>query len=233
MKHLIIPVLVLLVIIGACKKNSDSAVPDTHGSFLFVNAAPGNVQYNVKLDTFSVGNNIGYGTNTGYKSLRAQKYNLIIADSRQPDKELLRAQIYLRNNRYYSAFLGADSVGATLLIITEDDLSDPGAGLAKFRLINFAQGFRPDRSPLLMDLYSDTLPRFFNRIPFPAQTGFAPLYGDSAHYKINFRSSDSSNTSKALKTVDMATQTGKIYTLISNGYPLDPARFNVLVIQHN
>lgn len=233
MKHLIIPVLVLLVIIGACKKDSDSAVPDTHGNFLFVNAKPGNVQYNVKLDTFSIGNNLGYGTNTGYKSFRAQKYNLIIADSRQPGVELFRGQIYLRNNRYYSAFLGADSAGAPLLITTEDDLSDPGIGLAKFRVINFAQGFKPDRSPLLMDVYSDTLPRFFSRIPFPAQTGFAPLRGDSAHYKINFRWADSSNTSKALKTVDMATQTGKTYTLISNGYPLDPARFNVLVIQHN
>lgn len=233
MKHLIIPVLVLLVIIGACKKNSDSAVPDTHGNFLFVNAKPGNVQYNVKLDTFSIGNSLGYGANTGYKSFRAQKYNLIIADSRQPGVELFRGQIYLRNNRYYSAFLGADSAGASLLITTEDDLTDPGAGLAKFRVINFAQGFRPDRSPLPMDVYSDTFPRFFSRIQFPAQTGFAPLRGDSAHYKINFRSSDSSNTSKVLKTVDMATQTGKIYTLISNGYPLDPARFNVLVIQHN
>ncbi|MDR6566875.1 protein of unknown function [Chitinophaga ginsengisegetis] len=230
MKHLIIPVLVLLVILGACKKNSDSAVPDTHGNFMFVNAVPGNDQFNVMLDSLPVASNIGYGANTGYKSFRAQKYNLIISNTRQPGVALYRGQIFLRNNHYYSAYVGADSAGNQILIATEDDLSAPAAGMSKFRVINFAQAFRPNRTPLGMDVYSDTLPRFFRGLTFPAQTGFAPLYGDSAHYKINFRWSDSL---RVLKTFDMATQAGKIYTLVSNGYPLDPARFNVLLIQHN
>jgi Domain of unknown function (DUF4397) len=230
MKHLIIPVLVLLVILGACKKNSDSAVPDTHGNFLFVNAAPDDDQFNVMLDTFTVATNVGYGANTGYKSFRAQKYNLIITESRQPGVAVYQGQIFLRNNRYYSAYVGADSAGAKTLIVTEDDLSAPVAGQSKFRVINFAQAFRPNRTPLGIDVYSDTFPRFFRGLTFPALTTFAPLSGDSAHYKINFRWVDSS---KVLKTFDMATQAGKIYTLISNGYPLDPARFNVLLIQHN
>lgn len=230
MKHLIIPVLVLLVILGACKKNSDSAVPDTHGNFLFVNAAPDDDQFNVMLDTLSVATNVGYGTNTGYKSFRAQKYNLIITESRQPGVAVYQGQIFLRNNRYYSAYVGADSAGAKTLIVTEDDLSAPAPGMSKFRVINFAQGFRPNRTPLGIDVYSDTLPRFFRGLTYPALTAFAPLYGDSAHYKINFRWTDSS---KVLKTFDMSTQAGKVYTLISNGYPLDPAKFNMLLIQHN
>lgn len=230
MKHLIIPVLVLLVILGACKKNSDSAVPDTHGNFLFVNAAPDDDQFNVMLDTLTVATNVGYGANTGYKSFRAQKYNLIITESRQPGVAVYQGQIFLRNNRFYSAYVGADSAGAKTLIVTEDDLSAPAAGMSKFRVINFAQAFRPNRTPLGIDVYSDTLPRFFRGLTYPALTAFAPLYGDSAHYKINFRWTDSS---KVLKTFDMATQAGKVYTLISNGYPLDPAKFNVLLIQHN
>jgi hypothetical protein len=230
MKYLIIPVIILLVMLGACKKNSDSAVPDTHGNFLFVNAIPNNWQFDVRLDTNKFASNVGYGMNTGYKSYRAQKYNLIITRSGQPNVVLYNAEIFLRNNRYYSAYLGADSAMANLLLIaTEDDLSNPGEGLAKFRVINFAQAFKPNRTPLGIDVLSDTFPRFFRGLTFPAQTGFAPIAGDST-YKINFRWADSS---KVLTTFNLPAKTGKAYTLISNGYPLDTTRFKVLMVQHN
>jgi len=230
MKHLIIPVIILLGMLGACKKNSDSAVPDTHGNFLFVNAAPGNLQFNVFLDTIQFANNVAYGTNTGYKSYRAQKYNLIVTNAANPNVILYNAQIFLRNNRYYSAYIGVDSAGTGLaMITTEDDLSNPGEGMARFRVVNFGQAYKPNRTPLGIDVWSDTTTRFFRALTFPALTGFAPILGDST-YNIKFRWADSS---KVLTSFKLPAQTGKTYTLISNGYPLDTTKFNVLMVQHN
>ncbi|MFY0253807.1 DUF4397 domain-containing protein [Chitinophaga sp. 30R24] len=228
MKYLIIPIIIVVGLLGACKKNSDSAVPDTHSSFMFVNAVP-NSEFNVMLDTINFASNVGYGTVTPYKSYRAQKYNVIITLSGQP-VALFNVQLFLRNKRYYTAFLGADSAVQQLsLIITEDDMSSLGTGTAKFRVIDFSQGFKPNRTPLGMDVYSGAAPLFFRGLTAPSQTAFAPLYGDSA-YTINFRYVDSS---LVLKSFTLPTQTGKVYTLVTTGYPLDSTRFNILKVTHN
>ncbi|MBS0026675.1 DUF4397 domain-containing protein [Chitinophaga sp. 22321] len=237
MKYLIIPVIIVLALLGACKKNSDSAVPDTHGNFMFVNAVPDPAAvFNVKLDTINFASNVTYKTSTGYKSYRAQKYNLIITSASQPSNILYNGEIFLRNNRYYSAFLGADSTKRLLsLIVTEDDMTSLGPDKAKFRVIDFSEGFKANRTPLGIDildiLWRDTA-RVFRGLTFPAQTYFAPLRADSNQvHTINFTYVDSSKL--VLKSMKLPTQAGKVYTLITTGYPLDPARMEVLTIQHN
>lgn len=230
MKYLIIPIIIGLVLLGACKKNSDSAVPDTHGSLMFVNAAKiSDTLFNVWLDSIDFASNVGYKTSTGYKSFRAQKYNLIITTAGNPGNKLYNQQIFLRNNRYYTAFLGVDTTGRGLVLtITEDDLTVL-SNQAKFRVIDFSQGFKPNGTPLGIDVYSDTLPRFFRGIGFPSQTDFASITGDST-YTINFRWTDSL---KVLKSYKLPAQTGKVYTLITTGNPLDSTKMDVLQVNHN
>jgi len=232
MKYLIIPVIIVLALLGACKKNSDSAVPDTHGNFMFVNAVPDPAAvFNIKLDTINFASNVAYKTNTGYKSYRAQKYNLVITNANQPSVILYNGEIFLRNNRYYSAYLGADSTKKFLsLIVTEDDMTSLGPDKAKFRVIDFSEGFKANRTPLGIDILTRGV-RMFRGLTFPAQTAFAPLRADSNQvYTINFNYVDSS---KLLKTAQLPTQVGKVYTLITTGYPLDSNRMEVLNIQHN
>lgn len=228
MKYLIIPIIIVLALLGACTKNSDSAVPDTHGNFAFVNAMPGDVQFNIRLDTNTFASNVAYKISTGYKSYRAQKYNLIITTAARPDVISYKGEIFLRNNRFYTAFVGADSLKRPILIVTEDDLTPLRDDSAKVRVIDFSEGFKPNRTPLGMDIYFGK-PIFFKGLTFPAQTAFAPLVGDSS-YTVNFNYVDAATV---LKTISLKTQKGKVYTLVTAGYPLDPARFDVLTIQHN
>lgn len=234
MKYLIIPIIIVLALLGACKKNSDSAVPDTHGNFMFVNAvtnAPGTpgVEFNIKLDTINFASNVGYKTSTGYKSYLAKKYNLIITTSDRPDVILLNQEIFLRNNRYYTAFMGVDSTQQVLsMILTEDDLSAPRADSAKFRVIDFSQAFKPNRAPLGIDVFAGN-PRIFRGLTFPSQTSFVPLVGDST-YTMNFNYVDSN---LVLKSIPLAAKKGKTYTLVMSGYPLDATKFDVMTVQHN
>jgi hypothetical protein len=231
MKYLIIPIIIAIVLLGACKKNSDSAVPDTHGSFMFVNAVPViGAGFNVKLDSINFASNVPYKGNTGYKSYRAQKYNLIISDVNFPDTFIFKQEVFLRNNRFYSAFLGADSTQkALILIVTEDDMTSLGQDMAKFRVINFSQAFKPNRTPLGIDIFVNTN-RVFQALTFPAQTGFVPLLANKpAADSIKFNR-DSANI---IKWVPLQAQTGKVYTFISTGYPLDKTQFDILTIQHN
>ena len=230
MKHLIIPVIIVLALLGACKKSSDSAVPVTQSSFMFFNAVPGDEMFNVMLDTINFASNVPYATSTGYKSYRAQKYNLTVAAASQPSRIIFRQEIFLRNNRSYTAFLGADSTNRQLVLFTtEDDMTSLGADKAKFRVIDFSQGSKANTTPLGIDVYSDTVPRFFRGLTFPSITAFAPIFGDS-NYVMNFRWVDSS---KVLKSFPLATETGKVYSLVTTGYPLDSARFHILLVKHN
>lgn len=232
MKYLIIPIIIVLALLGACKKNSDSAVPDTHGSFMFVNAVPSDVLFDVMLDTMHFASNVAYKTNTGYKSYRAQKYNLIITDVTNPASPhlLVNQEIFLRNNRYYSAFIGADtSKNGLSLIVSEDDLTPQPPDQARFRVIDFSQGFKNNGSPLGIDILTGNI-RVFRGLTFPAQTAFVPLRADSNAYTINFNYVDSS---KLLKSFQLPTQVGKVYTLVTTGNPLDSNKMEVLNIQHN
>ncbi|HEY9259517.1 DUF4397 domain-containing protein [Chitinophaga sp.] len=230
MKYLIIPIIIVLALLGACKKNSDSAVPDTHGNFEFVNATYAALEFNIKLDTINFASNVAYKTSTGYKSYLAKKYNLIITTSDRPDIILVNQELFLRNNRYYTAFMGIDSAKAGLaMILTEDDLSAPRADSAKFRVIDFSQAFKPNRAPLGLDVYAGNPTVIFKGLTFPSQTAFVPLRGDST-YTMKFNYVDSS---LVLKSIPLAAQKGKVYTLVTAGYPLDAAQFDILTIQHN
>jgi hypothetical protein len=258
MKQLIIPVLLLMIVLGACKKNSDSAVPDTHGNFMFVNAAPGNLQFDILLDTINFASSVKYGDIVGYKSYRAQKYNLIITKPGDPKSVYFTKQVFLRNNRYYSAYLSADSALQNyIVLITEDNLTSLGPGTAKFRVLNSSQAFQPNRAPYGMDIrlnvnlknpaltdttspfYRDTFPRFFSSLYYPSLTDFIPLYKDSAYQMmvnpIDLRANANPTVLKAFPfpAAGMRTQEGKVYTLITTGYPLDPARFNTIIVTHN
>lgn len=230
MKYLIIPIIIVLAVLGACKKNSDSAVPDTHGHFMFVNATYDALQFDVRLDTINFASNVPYKTSTGYKSYLAKKYNLIITPSGRPDNVLVNQELFLRNNRYYTAFMGIDSVKqGVVMILTEDDLSAPKGDSARFRVINFSQAFKPNRAPLGIDVFAGNPPRIFRGLTFPSQTSFVTLVGDS-NYTMNFNYVDSS---LVLKSIPLATQKGKTYTLVMAGYPLDATKFDILTIQHN
>ncbi|CAL1520190.1 DUF4397 domain-containing protein [Chitinophaga sp. MM2321] len=231
MKQLTLSVIIVLALLAACKKDSDSSIPVTQSNFLFFNGVPGTAQFGVLLDTMVLSSNIGYGENTGYKQYRAQKYNIYLYNTLTPGTLLPGGEINLRNGRFFSAYLSVDTVAKQYLLrTTEDDISSLGKGTAKFRIMNLSQTFKANQSPLGIDVYSDTFPRIFTNITFTTLTPFAAVGGDSA-YTLNFRRPDTPVV--VLKKLPFQTETGKVYTLITSGNALDTATFRIFTIQHN
>ncbi|MCW3467671.1 DUF4397 domain-containing protein [Chitinophaga nivalis] len=230
MKQWILPVLVILGLLAACKKDSDSSIPVTASHIMFFNGVPGTATFSVLLDTLEAASEVSYGKSTSYKSFRAQKYNLYIYDTRNPERKMYVQQINLRNGRYYSVFLGVDSIGKTLTLrAVEDDLNPALADSSKFRVVNLSEAFRPNRQPLVMDIWSGKNNRFFRGLGYTDISPYATVYADST-YDINFRWIDSS---LVFKQMPLRAQKGKIYTLVTTGHVLTAEKFQVFQVTHN
>ncbi|MBC9912418.1 DUF4397 domain-containing protein [Chitinophaga varians] len=230
MKKLLIVVLGWLIVMTACKKNSDSAIPVTSSSFMFFNGIPDKV-YDIWLDTTQVATQVAFGKNSTYRSMRAQLYTMYLVDASDPGKtKQLIGQINLRNKRFFSAYIGYDSANKLNIFRTlEDDLTPPAPQDMKFRVVSLSYAFRPNGQAVAMDLFSQDN-RIFRGIGFTQFTPYITLPGDSV-YHFNFRRTDDSTIIPS--RFDFPSKPGKIYTMVTVGNALDAATFKTFTITHN
>ncbi|MBC9934551.1 DUF4397 domain-containing protein [Chitinophaga qingshengii] len=229
MKKLLFVVMGWLIVMTACKKDSDSAIPVTSSNFMFFNGIPDAV-YDVLLDSIKIAQGVKFGTNTPYATLRAQMYTIYLIEAHRPKDTIRAGQINLRNKRSFSAYVGVDSANKVNVIRTlEDDLTPPPPDYMKFRVVSFSQSFRANGQSLAIDLFSRSSP-YFRGIGFAQVTPVATLIGDST-YNFNFRRND--DTTVITSTLDFKSQPGKIYTLVTVGNALSSTTFKTFTITHN
>ncbi|QJB33523.1 DUF4397 domain-containing protein [Chitinophaga oryzae] len=230
MKKLLIVVLGWLMVMTACKKNSDSAIPVTSSSFMFFNGVP-DVTYDIWLDSTLIMKDLTFGQSTPYREMRAQLYTIYLIDHNRPKDTIRVGQINLRNKRLFSAYIAVDSAnnGQRVVTAAEDDLTAPPAEHMKLRIVNLSWAFRPNGQSSSMDLFSKTTP-VFRGMGFSAVTEFATLPGDST-YPFNFRRND--DTTKVPNQFPFKSQSGKIYTVVMLGNALTSTLFRTFTITHN
>lgn len=230
MKKLLIVVLGWLIVMTACKKNSDSAIPVTSSSFMFFNGIPGKI-YDIWLDTTKVATQVAFGKNSTYSSMRAQLYTMYLVDADDPAKtKQLVGQINLRNKRFFSAYIGYDSANKVNIFRTlEDDLTPTAPQDMKLRVVSLSYAFRSNGQAVTMDLFSQEN-RIFRGIGFTQFTPYATLPGDSV-YHLNFRRTD--DTTIIPSRFDFPSKPGKIYTMVTVGNAQDAATFKTFTITHN
>ncbi|WP_143307807.1 DUF4397 domain-containing protein [Chitinophaga vietnamensis] len=244
MKQLILPVIIAMALLAACKKSSDTAVPETESHFMFVNGVPG-ATFGVKMDTANVATSVAYGGSSGYKAFKAQAYRMWIYDVRTPQSPIYMGQYNLRNARYFTAFLGVDTSNTRLsLMFAEDDLSPNTTGMARFRVVDLSDSYNPTRfssqQAVSMDIWSDTSntsansSRFFRGMSYPSISSFTPVFADSTYLMcvrwIDFRAKDS-----IFGTPTIHFNKDKVYSLVltSRADRLDTTKLKSFVIQHN
>jgi hypothetical protein len=222
MKQLFFSILIVALVITSCKKDSDSAIPVTSSGLMVFDAVPGNVKFDVVLDTISVFNDLGYGEHTGYKQFRARKYTLMIFQAGNRTTPLAGGEINLRNNRFYSAFLGVDVNNALVLMATEDVLDGPKtAGNAQLRVVDLSDTrYGTNSTRIQLDYYTDTT-KIFSRVSFGNITPFQEIKGDSL-YKLDARWADSSLSILKKDKVPFSAKANGIYTIVTSGNALDP-----------
>ncbi|HEU4553060.1 MAG TPA: DUF4397 domain-containing protein [Chitinophaga sp.] len=240
MKKWIRPALIicLLAVAVACSKDSDSDLPDTHsGVRVFQMVPDANARFDFKLDTITLGSNLGYGENTGaYKQFRAEKHNFYIypAGSSTP---IMGGELTLRNGYNLSAYLTVDHLDTLRLLVTQDDLTPPtGPGNAHIKYINLCDTYvkvpnSTRTQPLALDFYFDYADRdsllVYRSVGFANITDVREILATS--YKVNFNFRDSS---LVLQTAQMKLDSGKVYTLVTTGNAND-ATFKMWTFQNN
>ncbi|SHM08907.1 protein of unknown function [Chitinophaga jiangningensis] len=237
MKKFIIIAIAAMAILAACKKDSDSAIPQTSSNFMFFNGVP-NTTFGVLIDTVNISTGVAYGQSTTYRSFKAQAYNLYIYDVSKPNVLINFGQVNLRNGKHISTYLGIDTTNEVpnglRMTLAEDDLSNVSGGQARYRVVDMSDTYKTNRnnkSALAMDFKVDTS-RYvwgFRAMQFTAFSDFKTIQGDST-YHLNVNWVDST---KRLGTFPMNLQKGKVYTYVATGNALDSLNFKVFVVQHN
>ncbi|SJZ47661.1 protein of unknown function [Chitinophaga eiseniae] len=229
MKKLLIVVLGWLIVMTACKKNSDSAIPVTASSFMFFNGVR-DVVYDIWLDTTLIMKNVAFGQSTPYREMRAQLYTIRVVDHNRPKDTIRVGQINLRNKRIFSTYVGFDSANTRLVAMAvEDDLTPAPPENMKLRIVNLSWAFRPNGQSATVDLFSRTTP-IFRGMGSPQFTNFAILPGDST-YPFNFRRND--DTTVVPNQFPFKAETGKIYTVVLTGNAMTSTLFKTFTITNN
>ncbi|MBV7531796.1 DUF4397 domain-containing protein [Chitinophaga sp. sic0106] len=237
MKKFLILAIAVMAILAACKKDSDSAIPQTSSNFMFFNGVPGS-SFGVLIDTVSISTGVAFGQSTTYRSFKAQAYNLYIYNTANPTQLISFGQVNLRNGKHISAYLGIDTTGAIpaglRMVLAEDDLSGVPGQQARYRVVDMSDTYKTNRnnkSSLAMDFNVDTS-RYvwgFRAMQFTSYSDFKTIHADST-YKLNVNWVDSS---KRLGTFPMDLKNGKVYTFVATGNALDSLNFKVFMVQHN
>jgi len=210
----------------ACNKDSDSSIPDTTSNINVFTAVP-DEQYDIVVDTTTIGQNIGYGESTGYHAFQAKRHNLWVFETGNRADTLGRLQVSLRNNHYYSLFLARNNNGITQALIVEDVFRPSTSGFGRIRYINLSDTYVNAATRLTLDVYMDTV-RYFRRESFLATTDFVELAQGT--YPVVIKYADSSkvlNGTDILKVDDQ-----KQYTIITYGNALKIDSFRVSQYAH-
>lgn len=240
MKKWIRPALIIFLLAAAvaCGKDSDSDLPDTSSSvriYQFVDSAT--ARFDFKLDTVTLGSNLGYGENTAYKQFRAQKYSFYVyaAGSTAP---ILGGELNLRNGKHLSALLCRNHLNVLQLVVLDDDLAPPSvAANSRIRVVNLCDTYysipgRNNLQALSLDFRirwgtNDTL-RIFDGIAYGAATSAPEIRANPYQVDFNFRDS-----SLVLGTFPFQADSGKVYTLVTTGTATNKASFKMWKLQNN
>ncbi|WP_291909746.1 DUF4397 domain-containing protein [Chitinophaga sp. CB10] len=237
MKKFLVMALAAMALMAACKKDSDSAIPQTSSNFMFFNGVP-NTTFGVLIDSVRISSGVPFGQATAYRSFKAQAYNLYLYNTAAPNVLINFGQVNLRNGKYISTYLGIDTTnaipGGLRLTLAEDDLSAVPAQQARYRVVDMSDTYktlRNNKTALAMDFRVDSSRYIygFRAMQFTAFSTFKTIRGDSS-YKLNVNWVDST---KQLGTFPMNLQSGKVYTFVATGNALDSLNFKVFAIQHN
>ncbi len=227
--------LILLVIITgviACSKDSDSSIPDTSSNINVFFVIP-NKQYDVLIDTTTIGSDLGYGQNTGYHAFQAKRYTLVIYPAGNRTTPVGGGEVSLRNGHYYSVFLSQNVNRIPQLLLVEDKLSPSQPNFGKVRFINLSDTWVNTTSRLTMDVYLDSL-RYFRRQGYQAVTEFTEV-------PVGTRFLDLIRADSALKPAwsvignnshNYVIDAQKQYTIIGYGDALKTDSFKLTTFEH-
>lgn len=222
--------IVILLITGfiACNKNSDSSIPVTSSSINVVLAVPGK-QYDVMIDTATIGTNLGAGQSTGYHSFLAKRYNLYIFTAGNHLDTIAGGQISLRNGHFSSVFLSLDHNNNLRLQAAEDNLTPPAANMGNLRIVNLSDTYDTVPNQVTLDFYlGDTLR--FQRISYTAVTGFIPVQAGTHIRDIHY--ADSSLSLRGNIDSNFVIENQKIYSWIVYGNALVADSFKLVSFMH-
>jgi hypothetical protein len=222
--------IVILFITGfiACNKNSDSSIPVTSSSINVFFAVPGR-QFDVAIDTATIGTNLGAGESTGYHSFLAKRYNLYIFAAGNHQNAIAGGQISLRNNHYYSIFLSQDHNNNLRLLAAEDNLTPPAANKGNLRIVNLSDTYDAVPNQVTLDFFlGDTLR--YQRISYQAVTSFIPVQAGS-HIR-DIRYADSSLSLRGNIDSNFVIEDHKIYSWIVYGNALVADSFKLATFVH-
>lgn len=227
--------LILIVIIAgviACSKDSDSSIPDTSSNINVFFAIP-DKQYDVLIDTTTIGTDLGYGQSTGYHAFEAKRYSLVIYPAGNRTTPVGGGQVSLRNGHYYSVFLSQNVNRIPQLLLIEDKLGPSQPNFGKVRFINLSDTWVNTSSRLTMDVYVDSL-RYFRRQGYLAVTDFAEV-------AVGTRMLDFIRADSALKpewsiignnSRNYVIEAQKQYTIIGYGDALKKDSFKLTTFEH-
>jgi hypothetical protein len=223
-------IIVILLIAGffACNKNSDSSIPATSSSINVFFAVPGK-QYDVTIDTATIGTNLGLGESTGYHSFLAKRYTLYIFTAGNHLDTIIGGQISLRSNHFYSVFLSLDHNDNLRLLAAEDNLTPPAANMGNVRIVNLSDTYDTIPEQVTLDFFiGDTLR--YQRISYQAVTSFLPVQAGSHIRDIRF--ADSSLSLRGNIDSNFVIQDHKIYSWIVYGNALVADSFKLAEFIH-
>jgi hypothetical protein len=230
-------ILLLLVTLWACKKNSDSSIPETSSNicvFSLVQNVTGTPPvYDIKIDSTFIGT-IGTGENTGYHSFQAKRYNLNIYHNGEA-AVLASYQVSLRNGFHYSVFLSLDHNGTIEIRVTEDLITKPKAGYANLRVVDQSDSYYNGTSlsfgsPLLMDFYVDSV-KVLQRLNYQAISGFFSI--PKGTHTRDVRWADSTLSLRYTNDSTFTFEDGKSYSWIVYGNALSADSFKIVNFTHN
>ncbi|WP_177230583.1 DUF4397 domain-containing protein [Chitinophaga sp. CF118] len=221
--------ILLVAVIIACNKDSDSSIPETSSNINVFLAVPG-VQYDVVVDTTTIGSSLEAGQSTGYHSFIAKRYNLFIYPAGDHTTAIAGGQISLRNNHYYSVFLSLDHTNALRLLAVEDKLDLPAANTGKVRVIDLSDTYNSDAQTVNLDFYANDTLRF-QRISYLAVTNFIQLQAGTYTRDIFYADSSLSLLGNNLPSFTIADR--KIYSWIVYGNAQVADSFKLVEFVHN
>ncbi|PSL29715.1 DUF4397 domain-containing protein [Chitinophaga ginsengisoli] len=222
--------LLILAVAGmiACNKNSDSSIPETSSNINFFTAVPGR-EYDVLIDTTTIGSAVGYGESTGYHSFLAKRYTLRIYPAGNHTVAIGGGEISLRNGHYYSVFLSLDNTRTLQLRLVEDHLAPSRANFGKVRYINLSDTYTTPTSRLTLDMYVDNV-RIFRRQGYLAATDFAEVSVGTRN--VDLRYADSSLSLMGNNSHSYEIQDQKQYTIIGYGNVRNVDSFKLVTFVH-